>query len=390
MKRLCLKEASMETTSDKCDINFDRSAEGALLIKLAGSWEIGTGLPSPDQVQEQLESTSGVERIAFDTKELARWDTGLLTFLRKVIDTSSQAGIETDIRGLPEGARKLLALASAVPAKKDAGKEDVPKSLFFSAGESSINFFREAGEALDFVGEATLSFLRLFRGKARFRRSDLTLLIQECGAQALPIVTLISVLVGMILAFLGAVQLQMFGAEIYVANLVGIGMARELAPLMAAIIMAGRTGGAYAAQLGTMQVNEEIDALITLGFSPMDFLVLPRLLALFLMMPLLCLYADLMGIVGGALVGVGLLDLSLTQFLQQLQTSVGLTDFGQGVFKSAVFGVLIAVSGCFRGIQCGRSASAVGSAATSAVVMGIVLVVVSDAIIDVVIQILGI
>ena len=223
---------------------------------------------------------------------------------------------------------------------------------------------------LQFLGEAMESFGRLTIGRARFRRSDLVDIIFECGAAALPIVTLISFLVGLILAFVGAIQLTQFGAQIYVADLVGIAMAREMGALMTAIIMSGRTGAAFAAQLGTMQVNEEIDALTTFGLSPMDFLVLPRMIALILMMPLLCIYADLMGILGGALVGVGMLKLSVTEYVNETINGVSLTDFSVGIFKSAIFGVLVAICGCMRGIQCGRSASAVGLAATSAVVTG--------------------
>jgi len=175
----------------------------------------------------------------------------------------------------------------------------------------------------------SLAFLKLLRGKARFRRSDFIMTIQECGVQALPIVSLISLLVGLILAFVGAVQLMMFGAQIYVASLVGIAMVRVMGAIMTGIIMAGRTGAAFAAQLGTMQVNEEIDALTTLGVSPMEFLVLPRMLALGLMMPLLCLYADLMGILGGLIVGVGMLDLSVVEYINQTRASVSLNDFNR-------------------------------------------------------------
>jgi phospholipid/cholesterol/gamma-HCH transport system permease protein len=164
---------------------------------------------------------------------------------------------------------------------------------------------------LAFIGEAFVAFLKLFTGKARFQRRDLWVIFQETGVQALPIVSLISLLVGLILAFVGAVQLRMFGAQIFVADLVGIGMVRVLGAVMTGVIMAGRTGAAFAGELGTMQVNEEIDALQTLGIPPMEFLVLPRMLALMLMMPLLCLYADLMGLLGGLIVGVGMLNLNL-------------------------------------------------------------------------------
>jgi phospholipid/cholesterol/gamma-HCH transport system permease protein len=196
--------------------------------------------------------------------------------------------------------------------------------------------------------------------------------------------------VGLILAFVGAVQLRLFGAEIYVADLVGIAMVRVMGAVMAGIIMAGRTGGSFAAQLGTMETNEEIDALKTLGISPMEYLVLPRMLALMFMMPLLCLYANVMGILGGLVIGVGMLDLGLIQYYDQTVNAVGLNDLFIGLFQGAVFGALVALAGCLRGMQCGRSASAVGDAATSAVVTGIVSIIVATAIITVICDVLRI
>jgi phospholipid/cholesterol/gamma-HCH transport system permease protein len=284
---------------------------------------------------------------------------------------------------------RLIDMASAVPEKKDARKQSGRAPFLSRVGETTLEFGTSAAEMLSFIGEASLAFLRFLRGKARFRRSDLFLLIQECGAQALPIVSLISVLVGLILAFVGAVQLKLFGAQIYVADLVGIGMAREMGAMMTAIVMAGRTGAAFAAQLGTMEVNEEIDAFKTLGMSPMEFLVLPRMLALVLMLPLLCLYADLMGILGGGIIGVGMLDISPMQYFNETLSALNLTQFLAGLIKAAVFGVLVALSGCLRGMQCGRSASAVGDAATSAVVTAIVSIIVSDAILTVVYDRIG-
>jgi phospholipid/cholesterol/gamma-HCH transport system permease protein len=266
----------------------------------------------------------------------------------------------------------------------------VRASFLARIGESAISFVQSANEMLAFIGEAFVVFAKLLVGKARFRRSDFFLVIQECGAQALPIVSLISILVGLILAFVGAVQLMMFGAQIYVANLVGIAMVRVMGAVMTGIIMAGRTGASFAAQLGTMQVNEELDALTTLGISPMEYLVLPRMLALCLMMPLLCLYADLMSILGGMIVGVGMLDLNPVTYFNQTRAAVSLSDFFIGLFHSAVFGVLVALAGCLRGMQCGRSASAVGEATTSAVVTGIISIIVATAIITVMCNVLGI
>ncbi len=210
--------------------------------------------------------------------------------------------------------------------------------------------------------------------------------MQECSAQALPIVGLISFLTGLILAFVGAVQLRQFGAGIYVANLVAVAMAREMGAIMTGVIMAGRTGAAFAAQIGSMKVSEEIDALRTLAISPMDFLVAPRVLALLCMMPLLCLYSIFIGILGGAVVGTSILNLSWIQYWNQTLGAMTLVDIGTGVFKSAIFGVIVALTGCQRGISCGSNASAVGNAATSAVVLAITWIVASDAAIDVIQQ----
>jgi phospholipid/cholesterol/gamma-HCH transport system permease protein len=228
----------------------------------------------------------------------------------------------------------------------------------------------------------------LLRGRARFRVVDLLEVIRECGPRALGIVSLISFLIGLILGFVGAVQLQQFGASIFVANLVAIAMTREIGCIMTAIVMAGRTGAAFAAQLGTMTTNQEIDALSTMGISPMEFLVLPRMLALILMMPLLTIYADVVGILGGAVVGVGMLGLGPTEYFEQTRGAVSLTSFFIGVGKSVVFGVLVALVGCLRGMQSGRSAAAVGLAATSAVVTSIVLIIVIDGIFAVILDVL--
>jgi len=372
------------------EMNFSRPIDDTLLVRLAGDWTITEGIPSVEEVQKQADSGPPVQRIAFDTQDLGRWDSGLITFLIKLFEQSSQSQIDTNREGLPEGVRRLLDLAAAVPEKKDAHKEAVREPFLVQVGKSSMDIARQAGALVTFLGESTIALGRFFVGKAKFRRSDLWLTIQQCGVDALPIVTLISFLVGLILAFVGAVQLAMFGAQIFIANLVGIAMAREMAAIMTGIIMAGRTGAAFAAQIGTMQVNEEVDALITMGVSPMEFLVLPRMIALIVMMPLLCLYANLVGILGGFVVGTGMFDISFTQYMEQTRLALNLTHFGLGIFKSAIFGVLVAIAGCLRGMECGRSASAVGDAATSAVVTSIVLIVVTDGLFAVITNIIGI
>ena len=380
----------METTDSQPRLAFSQSAADSLLLRLSGPWTIESGLPSADEVAKRLEQAPQIRRIAFDTEALTHWDSSLLTFLLKVGETCSRRNTVLDEAGLPPGARRLLALASEVPEREGARKEETREGLFTRVGRGTLETIESAREILAFIGEAALALLRFLRGKASFRRPDLTVIIQECGVQALPIVSLISLLVGMILAFLGAIQLKMFGAEIYVADLVGIGMLRMMSPIMTGIIMAGRTGAAFAAQLGTMQANEEIDAFQTMGVSPMEFLVVPRMVALIVMMPLLCVYADLVGIVGGMIVGVGMEGISLPAYWTQTRGAVTLTHFWIGIFQGVVFGVLVALSGCLRGIQCGRSASAVGDATTSAVVTGIVSIIVATAVITFVCNVLGI
>ena len=372
------------------DLAFGRPSENSLTLRLAGNWTIGKVIPSPEEVQKQVDSGLPLQQITFDTDKLGSWDSVLITFLLKVFDQCSQRQIDVDRSGLPEGVRRLLDLAAAVPEKKDARKVTLQEPFLVQVGKASMEVANQVTGMTTFLGDATIAFGKFLVGKAKFRRTDLWLTIQQCGADALPIVSLISFLVGLILAFVGAVQLALFGAQIYIANLVGIAMAREMGAIMTAIIMAGRTGAAFAAQIGTMQVNEEVDALTTMGISPMEFLVLPRMLALILMMPLLCLYSDLVGILGGFVVGTGMFHISFTQYMGQTKASLNLTQFGIGVFKSAIYGVVVAITGCLRGMECGRSASAVGDAATSAVVTSIVLIVVLDGIFAVVTNVLGI
>jgi phospholipid/cholesterol/gamma-HCH transport system permease protein len=330
-----------------------------------------------------------VRCLSFEASDLIDWDSALLTFLLKLKELCDQRQVEFDRAGLPHGVQRLLALATAVP-EHEARREATQTSLLVRLGQSVLDLAEATHALLTFLGQVALAFGQFMRGRARLRAVDLWLVVQASGAQALPIVSLISFLVGLILAFVGANQLRQFGAQIYVANLVGLSMAREMGAMMTGIIMAGRTGAAFAAQLGTMVVNQETDALITMGLNPIEFLVVPRMLALMLMVPLLCIYADLVGILGGAAVGVGMLHLGAAQYYQQTLSAVHLLDFVVGLIKGTVFGILIALAGCLRGMQCGRSASAVGAAATSAVVTGIVWIIVSDAVLTVMYNILGI
>jgi len=378
-----------ETTPADNKITFEKK-DNSLCVSLTGNWNIKEDLPSPDELARHIESFPDIKYISFDTHDLKMWDSCLPSYVTKLEDYCSSHGIMVDLDNLPEGVQRLFSLASAVPETKDAKRAKKHIPFLDRIGSSTVDAGRSTMEMIEFIGDAALAFFRLLRGKARFRSCDFFLAVYECGVQALPIVSLISLLVGLILAFVGAVQLTMFGAQIYVASMVGIAMVRVMGAIMTGIIMAGRTGAAFAAQLGTMEVNEEIDALRTMGINPMEFLVLPRMLALALMMPLLCIYADLMGIVGGMIVGVGMLDLNVAEYINMTIETVSIKEFWIGLFQSSVFGVLVALSGCLRGMQCGRNSTAVGFAATSAVVTGIVSIIVSTAIITVLCNIVGI
>ena len=379
MEKRAVGDAVSDTTRRRGEMHISRPTEGTLLVRLSGSWTLQSDRPTVAELQRQVDTDAGVQQLTFETSGLTNWDSGVVTFLRNVEELCRSRQISIDRSTLPNGIRRLLDLAAAVPERQEVRRKEARDPLLARIGKWGIGVVEAAAEMLRFIGEAFLAFLQLLRGRASFRASDLALLLQECGAQALPIVTLISFLVGAILAFIGAVQLQQFGAQIYVANLVGLAMALEMGAMMTAIIMSGRTGAAFAAQLGTMQVNQEIDALITLGISPMEFLVVPRMLALVLMVPLLTVYADLMGMLGGAAIAASMLDVSLKVYFNQLQEALTLKYCAQGLIKSAVYGVIIALAGCMRGMQSGRSAAAVGEAATSAVVTSIVGIIVASA-----------
>jgi phospholipid/cholesterol/gamma-HCH transport system permease protein len=362
--------------------------QDAILVAVGGDWSLGVAEPDPSGYEPVLAARPEAP-LVIEQDDLGAWDTALVAFLTRLIEPGDGRQREFDATGMPDGVQGLLRLAFAVGERAGARKMATREGFLFRLGDSTLASAGRMREGITFLGNATLAFGRLLRGQARFQSSELMLLIQETGANALGIVSLISFLVGMILAFVGAVQLAQFGAGIYVANLVGLAMAREMGPIMTAIIMAGRTGAAFAAQLGTMRVNEEIDALSSMGLDPMEFLVVPRMLALMVMMPLLALYADALGMLGGMVVGVGMLDLSMFEYLEQTRRSVALTQVNIGLVKAVVFGVLVAVAGCLRGMQCGNSSQAVGLAATSAVVTSIVLIIVTDGLFAVLLNVLG-
>jgi len=359
-------------------------------INFFGNWTTGSPAYGVEELLLSLADYPKIKKLTFSTKKLDDWDSFFMTQLILIIDFAKNKKITVDIQSLPKGIQGLLELTYSVKERDGARKQKKRISLIELIGRSLLNAKVELKNLVTFLGDLIQSAFSLIKGTGRFRFVDLMTYIQDCGPASLPIVSLISFLVGLILAFVGALQLSLFGAQMYLADLVGLGMTREMGALMVGIIMAGRTGAAYAAQIGTMNVNSEIDALKTMGFNPMEFLVMPRMLALILVMPLLCLYADFMGMLGGAAVAIGLFDISSTEYWVRTELAVQLKDVLVGLFKASIFGILIAYSGCIRGMQCGRSASAVGDAATSAVVTGIIFIVISDSLITIIFNQLGI
>jgi phospholipid/cholesterol/gamma-HCH transport system permease protein len=357
-------------------MNFSRKGP-ALVVALEGDWLVKQALPEVAALEKELKDGS-TRALEFETTKLGRWDSGLLAFLVACNDLCNQLQIGFKNESLPEGVRKLIRLSQAVPETEDARRQEQPNSLFHNVGEVAIQARSGLYQAVSFFGEAFLAGVNMIRARAQFRWSDTLVVMQEVGPEALGVVALINFLVGVILAFVGAVQLRQFGASIYVADLVAIATVREMGALMTGIILSGRTGAAFAAQLGTMKVNEEIDAFKTFGISPIEFLVLPRILALLLMMPLLVVFADAIALLGGYVVSVSMLDVTTVEYFNRSVDAITLSSFLLGIFKGGFFGLLVALTGCLRGIECGNNAAAVGQAATSAVVTGITWIIASD------------
>ena len=362
-----------------------REEEGSLVVVLSGDWNVHVQRPSVAQVVESL--GHGIEGLRFDVQGLGKWDSALLIFVRQCRELADARRLSCHTSGLPIGVQSLMELSLAAPQQSETAR--MPPSGIEALGNQAILCWQGLWSYLGFMGQLILDLRGFALGRIPLRLKEFVILLQDTGVRALPIVSLLSFLTGLIIAFIGVVQLQKFAADIYVADLVGLSITRELGAVMAGVIMAGRTGAAFAAQIGSMRVNEEIDALISFGISPIQFLVLPRVIALVLMMPLLCACADFVGIMGGMVVAVSISDVSIVQYFNQIERAVDLTDLFTGIFKSGFFGAIIALAGCFRGLNCGKDATSVGVATTSAVVTAITWIVISDAIFAVLFHVLG-
>jgi phospholipid/cholesterol/gamma-HCH transport system permease protein len=349
---------------------------GDTLVTVSGDWTVHHDEATAAGAEAWLDRHD-LKAILFDTRRLGRWDSSLLVYLAGLRRNAAPRSIRFDDSGIPVAARRLLALlpertATAAPA---------PHPVFLERlGRAAISSGSEWVAVTALFGGQVLQAVAAIFGRSRMRRTDLLACLYDAGIAALPMVALVNVLVGGILAFVGAIELRRFGADIYIANLVGIAQVREMAAVMTAIVMAGRTGGAYAAEIASMQGSNELDALSVLGVPIQDYLILPRVLALTLMTPLLYLYGSCVGILGGFAIAVSMLDISPELFIAQTRDAVTMSQFVFGLAKSIAFGALIAIAGCRIGLKAGRSATDVGHAATRAVVVGIVGVIMVDAV----------
>ena len=362
-----------------------------LHLELSGDWSHDIGFP--DDLDEKLEHSFTQEKIKhliINMDKLSGWNSALLTIIVSLTDLCEKCKVSFDDSLLPSEMTRLIKLAHHHPAKKNTKLVIDRQSFLYNVGRNTLDAFNDVREMFYFLGNAGIAFVHMLRGHAVYRAADTRLVMQQTGAEALPIVSLLNFLVGAILGYIGALQLEKFGAEVFIGDMVGVAMTREITAIITGIIMAGRSGAAFAAQLGTMKVNEEIDALKSMGLSPMEFLVLPRMLALMFMMPFLAVYANFMGIFGGAVVAYAVLDISMTQYFGVVVKSVSLNDVGAGVFMSLVFGVIVAVVGCQKGMSCGKSAEAVGASTTSAVVTATVMIFVTAALLTIIYDLLGI
>ena len=365
-------------------------ADGLLRISAAGTWET-TQLARVDR-----ELRSAVARraraVRIDLSGLQMLDTAGAWLLYRTLKTLRAQGLAVEFVGAKPDYQALIDSIAANDREQVLHRIHPHRllALLDDTGRASIHARAELGGLLSFLGVTVVTWARVLARPRRMRMTALFVQMERGGLNALPIVGLLSFLIGVVLAYQGADQLRRFGAEIFTVNLVGISVLREMGILLAAILVAGRSGSAFAAQIGTMQVNEEVDAMRTIGLDPIEVLVLPRVIALVIVLPLLTVYADLMGIAGGALMSWATLDISLTQFLERLRSAVPLWAFWVGMIKAPVFGLLIALTGCRAGLRVTGSAESVGQQTTQSVVIAIFLVIVMDAIFSIFFSTVGV
>jgi len=335
-----------------------------------------------DKIKPFGKTFANINQLELDFSEVKSFDSSVVLLVNDLRFWAKSARIELLMTGMTPQLSNFLQKFSelSIFERKETSEESHFISYFSSIGDRIVRFFWDYVYFFDFFGEVLVKSLASIIGRRKIRWQDFPLLFLKNGVNALPIVSLILLLIGIISGYQGAIQLKQFGADIYIADLIGVSITRELGPLMTAIIVAGRSGSAFAAEIGTMKVSEEIDALRSMGFDPFTFLIIPRVLAVTFSIPLLTMFGNLAGILGGLISGLAMLDITTVGYFTQLQIAVDLGDVFSGVFKSIIFGFLIATLGCFRGMQVRGGAESVGTYTTISVVSGIFAIIVADTI----------
>ena len=371
----------MKKPTEKAFFEFRALEDGVFAAVFAGEWRRS---PSVD-----FKLPQNAAKVSLDLADLEGWDDTFVAEVYKLRGKCAASRVEFECSALPQGAARLMDLAIAAPVRHAQRREKRRLGLLVRLGHFGEDMTKASHTGLNFIGALAVALLRMACGRACFRWSDIFHELYKAGPDAFGIVSLIGFLEGVILAFIGSIPLKWFKAEVYVASFLGIGLLRLLGAIMSGSVMAGRSGAAYAAELGTMKVNEEIDALETMGISPMEYLVLPRFLGLTIMMPFLGMISNAFGILGGLFVSVWYLDINLVEFWLKLIETTRVCDLIIGVITSFVFGMLIAICGCLRGLRCGRDSEAVGQATTASMVSSIICMVISTFTITVVTVALG-
>jgi len=371
-------------------ISTQQDKEQCLTVNIHGRLDANSVSEVWDRAQESVNSCSS-RSLVLDLGKVDYLDSAgavLISTLEKGWKQNNNGPVS--ILGLKPAFEKFVALSRGIK-ESSLNQESSEDTLSFveTRGKDFSTRLAKMARFVSHIGEITWALIRALMNPASIRWKDALLAAERAGVNALPIVALISFIVGLVMAFQSAMPMKMFGAEIYVANLIGIAMVRELGPLMTAIILAGRSGSSFAAEIGTMKINEEIDALSTMGINPIQFLMVPRMLAAIFITPLLTIFADLVGIIGGSLVLISMGYPAITYY-KQVISFVTWIDFTGGIVKCFVFGVLISAAGCIKGFETTSGPGAVGLSTTSAVVSGIILVAVFDGIFSVLYYCLGI
>jgi len=382
----------MKTLEHQPEVTFLRDEEGRLLLASSGEWRVALLSRVIPVLDRRLRNLSG-QSLRWDVSGISSIDSAGMVLIEYHLNRLAERGNTVEVTGASAEQQKLYEMvASYTAAMSEAPRKRQSRFLrpFARLGESVATFLRDIGAFLSFVGEDFIVLVLLLLQPWKFRYRAIIKNIQDAGVRALPIITLTSFLIGVVIAYQGAVQLQKFGANVFVVDMIGISVTRELAPLITAIVVAGRTGSSYTAQIGVMKITQEIDAMRIMGFEPHRFLVLPRVIAVMIALPLMIFFADIIGIAGGMLVANLHLNISMTEFIHRLQGVLDVKHVWIGVFKGPFFAWLIAMTGCFRGFQVSRDTESIGRYTTISVVNAIFLVIACDALFSVILTELGI